>query len=233
MSDLITRVLLVEDEDDAREILSFYLNTIFDEVQIACDGYEGYELYKEYYEKKKNFDLVLTDIRMPNKDGLTMIDEITLLNENQKFIVVSAYKDEEYLLRSISLNVISYFVKPLDVKNIMQILKKVQTKVLEEKRKSIRLNIINLNSTYKYNKKTKLLYKGDKLVSLSKKETLLLEVLIENLKEIKTKEDLKEYIWKDKNILDTTLRTVIKRLKDKIKDDNFIISKKGMGYIIE
>ncbi len=38
MSDLITRVLLVEDEEDAREILEFYLDTIFDEVEIACDG---------------------------------------------------------------------------------------------------------------------------------------------------------------------------------------------------
>ncbi|WP_108063893.1 response regulator transcription factor [Poseidonibacter lekithochrous] len=234
MSDLITRVLLVEDEEDAREILEFYLDTIFDEVEIACDGQEGLDLYTKSYEENKAFDLVLTDIKMPNKDGLSMIDDITALNENQKFIIVSAYKDEEYLFRSIGLNVISYFVKPLEVKNIMEMLKKVKTKVLEDKSKQeVQVELINLNETYSFNTKTNLLYKGEELINLSKKETLLIQALITNIKEIKTKEFLKEFIWNDDKTSDATMRTVIKRVKDKVVDDDFIVSKKGLGYIIE
>lgn len=234
MSDLITRVLLVEDEEDAREILEFYLDTIFDEVEIACDGQEGLDLYTKSYEENKAFDLVLTDIKMPNKDGLSMIDDITALNENQKFIIVSAYKDEEYLFRSIGLNVISYFVKPLEVKNIMEMLKKVKTKVLEDKSKQeVQVELINLNETYSFNTKTNLLYKGEELINLSKKETLLIQALITNIKEIKTKEFLKEFIWNDDKTSDATMRTVIKRVKDKVADDDFIVSKKGLGYIIE
>ena len=234
MSDLITRVLLVEDEEDAREILEFYLDTIFDEVEIACDGQEGLELYTKSYEENKAFDLVLTDINMPNKDGLSMIDDITALNENQKFIIVSAYKDEEYLFRSIGLNVISYFVKPLEVKNIMEMLKKVKTKVLEDKSKQeVQVELINLNQTYSFNTKTNLLYKGEELINLSKKETLLILALITNIKEIKTKEFLKEFIWNDDKTSDATMRTVIKRVKDKVVDDDFIVSKKGLGYIVE
>ncbi|QKJ22429.1 response regulator transcription factor [Poseidonibacter lekithochrous] len=234
MSDLITRVLLVEDEEDAREILEFYLDTIFDEVEIACDGQEGLDLYTKSYEENKAFDLVLTDIKMPNKDGLSMIDDITALNENQKFIIVSAYKDEEYLFRSIGLNVISYFVKPLEVKNIMEMLKKVKTKVLEDKSKQeVQVELINLNETYSFNTKTNLLYKGEELINLSKKETLLIQALITNIKEIKTKEFLKEFIWNDDKTSDATMRTVIKRVKDKVADDDFIVSKKGLGYIVE
>lgn len=234
MSDLITRVLLVEDEEDAREILEFYLDTIFDEVEIACDGQEGLELYTKSYEENRAFDLVLTDIKMPNKDGLSMIDDITALNEDQKFIIVSAYKDEEYLFRSIGLNVISYFVKPLEVKNIMEMLKKVKTKVLEDKSKQeVQVELINLNETYSFNTKTNLLYKGEELINLSKKETLLIQALITNIKEIKTKEFLKEFIWNDDKTSDATMRTVIKRVKDKVSDDDFIVSKKGLGYIVE
>lgn len=234
MSEIITRVLLVEDEEDAREILSFYLETIFDEVEIACDGEQGLELYKKYHSENKTFDLVLTDIKMPNKDGLSMIDDITSLNENQKFIIVSAYKDEEYLFRSIGLNVISYFVKPLEVKNMMELLKKVKSKVLEDKSNiEPKIETLNLNSTYSFNTKTNLLYKGDELVDLSKKETLLVQALVTNIKEIKTKEFLKEFIWNDVKSSDATLRTVIKRVKDKIADNDFIVSKKGLGYIIE
>ncbi|MGP2657499.1 response regulator transcription factor [Malaciobacter sp. WC5094] len=235
MSEIITRVLLVEDEEDAREILEFYLDTIFDEVKISCDGEQGLELYKKYHDENKTFDLVLTDIKMPNKDGLTMVDDITQLNENQKFIIVSAYKDEEYLFKSIGLNVISYFVKPLEVKTVMQMLKKVKTKVLEDKslKQEILDEVINLNRTYSFNTKTNLLYKGDELINLSKKEVLLIQALITNIKEIKTKEYLKEFIWNDPNTSDATMRTVIKRVKDKVSDDDFIVSKKGLGYIVE
>jgi DNA-binding response OmpR family regulator len=234
MSEYITRVLLVEDEEDAREILSFYLDTVFDEVKIACDGEEGFDLYEKAYNENKTFDLVLTDIQMPNVDGLTMIENITRVNENQKFIIVSAYKDEEYLFKSINLNVISYFVKPLEVKNMMVMLKKVKSKVLEDKSNVIvEDELVLLNSTYKYNRKTKQLYKNDELVDLTKKEKLLIEALAKNIKEIKTKEYLKEFIWNDINTSDATMRTVIKRVKDKIADDDFIVSKKGLGYLIE
>ncbi len=234
MDKITTRVLLVEDEEDTREILSFYLDTIFDEVQIACDGQEGLNIYKKYYEEEKSFDLVLTDIKMPNKDGLTMVEDITKLNDEQKFIIVSAYKDEEYLFKSIGLNIISYFVKPLEIKTVMEILKKVKSKVLEDKSKNENLSeIINLNKTYSFNTKTNLLYKKDELIHLSKKETLLLKALITNIKQIKTKEFLKKSIWNDTNTSDATMRTVIKRVKDKVSDDDFISSIKGIGYIIE
>lgn len=233
MSDLITRVLLVEDEEDAREILSFYLDTIFDEIVIAKDGQEGYDYYEQSFKENKTFDLILTDIQMPNKDGLTMIEDITVLNDNQKFIIVSAFKDEEYLFRSIGLNVISYFVKPLEVKNMMEILKKVKTKVLEDKSKQeVEVEIITLNDRYSFNTKTNILFTKDETINLSKKETLLIQALVTNIKEIKTKEFLKEFIWNDSETSDATMRTVIKRVKDKIVNNDFIVSKKGLGYII-
>ena len=59
MSNITTRVLLVEDEDVARKTLSFYLNTIFDQVVVACDGDEASKIFKRDFEEKKIFDLVL------------------------------------------------------------------------------------------------------------------------------------------------------------------------------
>jgi DNA-binding response OmpR family regulator len=234
MDNLITRVLLVEDEEDAREILEFYLDTVFDEVSIACDGEQGLEIYKNAYDDKKAFDLVLTDIRMPNKDGLSMIEDITKINDDQKFIIVSAYKDEEYLFKSISLNVISYFVKPLEVKNMMEMLKKVKSKVLEEKSKIETIDeVLILNDSYTFNTKTNLLYNNDELINLSKKETLLIQALVSDIKNIKSKDFLKEFIWNDSKTSDATMRTVIKRVKDKISNNDFIVSKKGLGYIIK
>ena len=94
MQNFKTRVLLVEDEDLARKTLSFYLNTIFDEVILAKDGAEGLIAIKENFQNNENFDLVITDLNMPNINGMQMIDEILKLLPNQRFIIVSAHKNE-------------------------------------------------------------------------------------------------------------------------------------------
>ena len=233
----ITRVLLVEDEEDAREILGFYLDTIFDEVEIACNGEEGLDKFLQNEKDKKSFDVIVTDIQMPKKDGMTMIEEMATIKEDQKFIIVSAHKDEEFLFRSINLNVMGYFVKPLVVENIMQLLKKVKKSILEKteisQNEKTEFNLIKINDTFNYDKKKKLLFEANTMVSLSKKETLLLDAMIKRKNEINSIETLKMAVWNNNDISDATLRTAIKRLKDKIAKDDFIVSKKGLGYIIE
>ena len=234
MSEYKTRVLLVEDEDVARKTLSFYLNTIFDEVVVAVDGDEGFSKLKEAHEKNQNFDLVLTDLKMPNKNGMDMIDEILKLVPDQRFIIVSAHKNEEDLLRLINLRVLGYFVKPLNIDNMMEMLQKAKDEVLEDKKESdTNSNLIELNKTYTYNLTNSKLYCKENIVKLSKKESEILTVLIDNLGEVVSVEHFKKEVWGDINTNDSAFRTVMKRLKDKVIEDDFIISHKGYGYIIE
>ncbi len=223
-----TRVLLCEDEKDAREILSFYLNTIFEEVVVAEDGLEGLNTYKSNLENGTAFDLVLTDIKMPNMDGMEMLETIHALNKDQKFIIVSAYQDEEKLLKSINLRVLGYFVKPLNVDNVMNMLQKAKEEVLQERENNIKINAI-----YTYDKNEKLLYEEGKIVKLSKRETQVLDILMQSKGKIVPTDRFKEEIWGTTEKLDSTFRTVVKRLKDKVKRDDFILSRKGQGYMIE
>ncbi|NVJ54367.1 MAG: response regulator transcription factor [Campylobacteraceae bacterium] len=234
MKNYKTRVLLVEDEDVARKTLSFYLNTIFDEVVVACDGQEASNIFKKDFDENKTFDLVLTDLKMPNKDGISMIDDIRELVPNQRFIIVSAHKNEDDLLKLINLRVLGYFVKPLNIDNMMEMLKKAKEEVLAD---NAALNthevLITLNKRYTYDTKTDKLYNQESIVKLSKKELDILKVLIDNLGEVVPVEKFKQDVWNDINTNDSAFRTVMKRLKDKVKDDDFIISHKGYGYIIE
>lgn len=234
MKNYNTRVLLVEDEDVARKTLSFYLNTIFTEVVVACDGSEGSAIFKKNFENNQKFDLVLTDLKMPNKDGLSMIDDIRNLIPNQRFIIVSAHKNEDDLLKLINLRVLGYFVKPLNIDNMMEMLKKVKEEVLADNNESIKEDeLITLNKRYTYNKVDNKLYNAENIVKLSKKELDILKVLIDNLGNLVAVEKFKELVWNDINTNDSAFRTVMKRLKDKVKDDDFIISHKGYGYTIE
>ena len=223
-----TRVLLCEDEKDAREILSFYLNTIFEEVVVAEDGLEGLDIYKKSQENGTTFDLVLTDIKMPNMDGMEMLETIYKINNEQKFIIVSAYQDEEKLLKSINLRVLGYFVKPLNVDNVMGMLQKAKEDVLKDRESNIRINAI-----YTYDKHEKLLYEEGRIVKLSKRETQVLDILMRAKGKIVKTDTFKEEIWGSTEKLDSTFRTVVKRLKDKVKREDFILSRKGQGYMVE
>ncbi|AXH10856.1 transcriptional regulator [Malaciobacter halophilus] len=228
-----TRVLLVEDEELARKTLSFYLNTIFDEVVVACDGEEGSRKFQENHALNRAFDLVLTDIKMPNKNGIEMIDDILSLVPNQRFIIVSAHKNEDDLLKLINLRVLGYFVKPLNIDNMMEMLQKAKDEVLADRKTTVSEDFITINKTYTYNKTNDKLYNQETIVKLSKKEADILSVLIDNFGEVVSVESFKKLVWNDINTNDSAFRTVMKRLKDKVKDDDFIISHKGYGYIIE
>ncbi len=233
MKENITRVLLVEDEVDAREILSFYLNTIFEDVVVAEDGLDGLKIFKDNLEKGNFFDLVLTDIKMPRLNGMDMIEKMLELVEHQKFIIVSAYRDEEKLMKSINFRVLGYFLKPINVDNMMEILIKAKEEVLKEKQKLKENKLIKINKNFTYAIDEKLLYCNSSLVKLSKKETELLNKLVQNIGKIVTLEEFKLALWNDENKSDTTFRTVMKRLKDKINVQDFILSLKGQGYTIE
>lgn len=236
MQNFKTKVLLVEDEELARKTLAFYLNTIFDEVVVACDGADALEIIKKSFDKKENFDLIITDLNMPNVNGIQMIDEILKLIPNQRFIIVSAHKNEEDLLKLINLRVSGYFVKPLNIDNMMEMLQKAKEEVLLDKQPKIQEKtnkLLKLNNSYTFDLETNKLYNKGIIVKLSKKESEVLEILIENLGVLISVDKFKELIWNDITINDSSFRTVMKRLKDKIKDDDFIISHKGYGYIIE
>jgi DNA-binding response OmpR family regulator len=234
MENIFTRVLLVEDEDIARKTLGFYLNTIFDEVVVACDGEEGFNIFKENHDNNTNFDLVLTDLKMPNVDGMSMIDKILEILPNQRFIIVSAHKNEDDLLKLINLRVLGYFVKPLNIDTMMELLQKAKEEVTEEKVKSQKNNnLLKLNNTFTYDLNSENLYENNLVVKLSKKESDILDVLIKNIGNLITLEEFKKEVWDDLSISDSSFRTVMKRLKDKLKEDDFIISQKGFGYKIE
>lgn len=236
MQNFKTKVLLVEDEELARKTLAFYLNTIFDEVVVACDGADALEIIKKSFDKEENFDLIITDLNMPNVNGMQMIDEILKLIPNQRFIIVSAHKNEEDLLKLINLRVSGYFVKPLNIDNMMEMLQKAKEEVLLDKQPKIQEKtnkLLKLNNSYTFDLETNKLYNKGIIVKLSKKESEVLEILISNLGTLISVDRFKQEIWDNIDINDSSFRTVMKRLKDKIKDDDFIISHKGYGYIIE
>jgi two-component system, sensor histidine kinase and response regulator len=122
------KVLYVEDHVAAREALYMLLETIFPAVLVASNGLEGLEVYE-----KNEIDLIITDINMPEIDGISMIEKIRDKNKEVKIVVFSAHEKIEYLSRCIELGVDGFLTKPLNQQKYFQTLYKVVEQIHTKK----------------------------------------------------------------------------------------------------
>ena len=103
-------VLYVEDDDNTREQLEFFLSSKVSHLYVAKNGEEGFELFKQY-----NPDLVISDIQMPILDGISMSELIKNHNPDARILLITAFNDTDYLFKAIKLSISNYLTKPLDL----------------------------------------------------------------------------------------------------------------------
>lgn len=110
------RVLLVDDEAAVLEML---LSTIpwnqfgVEEILTAKNGIQALEQMQ-----RQNIDLLVTDIRMPNMDGLELLEKVCSLYPGTRFVILSAYSDFEYARRALQLGAENYLLKPLQEREL-------------------------------------------------------------------------------------------------------------------
>lgn len=126
------KVLLVEDEILTREglMMSIPWKEIgVEELVAAEDGEEGIKAAEEIKP-----DIVMTDVRMPRMDGITMAFEIRKINKKCRFIFISGYCDKEYLKSAIQLSAVNYIEKPVEIEEVIAALKQAMLQIIEQKR---------------------------------------------------------------------------------------------------
>lgn len=194
-------ILCVEDEDGIRKRLVNTLKYYFKDVLEACNGEDGYDLYLEYKP-----DIILSDIEMPNKNGIEMIQLIRENDLNTIVIMVTAYSNEEYLLDLINLHVNHYILKPVNSDNLL-------TGIIKGLGDRLTQNISFSKECYFDVQLYKLFYKKGEIL-LRKREIEFIILLHKN--KILNYEQIEEYIWKDKSMSMSALKTFIKELRQKL-----------------
>jgi len=127
------KLLYVEDNKEAREAIQPVLKSFFDNIKVAYDGQEGLEKFNQANQKHQKFDLVLTDINMPNMNGLEMSDEICEINPRQIIVVLSAHEELDYLEKLMELGVDKFILKPLDIDELVETFYKTILRLNKEK----------------------------------------------------------------------------------------------------
>ena len=168
------KLLYVEDDIQSREAMLRVFSRFFPDITIAVDGLDGLEKVKN-----NNFDLIISDINMPNMSGIEMLENIKKLNKNIYSIVLSANSDHKSFTETIKLGVRGYIIKPIDLTQLVDTLELAVEQINNEKQLSILKQYKNIVDTAaivsKSDKKGKITFANDKFCEISgySKEELL------------------------------------------------------------
>ncbi|MFJ7941808.1 response regulator transcription factor [Peribacillus sp. NPDC096622] len=223
------RILIAEDEEDMRKILSLHLNSKGYEVLEAKDGIEAVD------RAKQNIDLILLDIMMPGMDGLQVCKKIRS-QVACPIIFISAASNDMNKMKAFSLGGDDFISKPFSLKELMykiEALFKMKERLLQnyEENKRQRMIIDDLlvdisSREMMYNKQ---------VIPFTKKEFDLLVLLLSSPKQIFTKDQIYESIsgidgQGDANSVVEHIKNVRSKLSSAGFPDNYLQTVWGIGY---
>ena len=128
------KVLMVEDNEEARMQTLKMLKNFFTHIDVGVDGVDGLEKFKNHHDNTGSFyDLIISDINMPNMDGITMGKHIIAQNPQQEIIVLSAFNDKQNQEASLTVGIKQYIHKPIELHALISVIEST-VKTLQESR---------------------------------------------------------------------------------------------------
>lgn len=213
-------VLYAEDEDFLRENIKEALEFMLIDVVAVSNGEEAYEKYLELKP-----DIVIADIEMPILNGLKLVEKIRRDDKHTQIIITTAYEDTSYLIKAVELHLVKYLLKPLNIielKNALQI--------CVENLKDFN-NLRYLSETSYYDMSKRILTVKNNEVDLDFNEIKFLELLLKFPNQVVPYEQIENVIWEEGMDI-TNLRTLVKRLRDKLPKESIQnISKVGYKVV--
>ena len=215
------KVLIVDDEKDILEFLSYNLEKEGFIVHTALNGKSAIEKAK-----KHKPDLIILDVMMPEMDGITTCQEIRSIPEisNTLILFLTARSEEYSELAGFDAGADDYVAKPIKPKLLISRIKALlKRNKIKASPKNIQIGNIEINR-----EKFLLLYNKEE-IHLARKEFNLLYYLMTIPGKVFTREDIISEIWKDAFVGDRTIDVHVRKIREKI-GDKYIKTVKGVGY---
>jgi two-component system, OmpR family, alkaline phosphatase synthesis response regulator PhoP len=230
MSQSKASILLVEDEEHLQDALKLNLELEGYEVTTVADGSAALKAVENEY-----FDLIIMDVMMPEMDGISATESIRLRKNDVPILILSAKNSSSDRVLGLKKGADDYLTKPFNLEELL-----LRVEKLIEKNKKIH-DKESLGETFSFGKNSidfkaqiAVNYKGDK-IELSKKESMLLQLLIENKNEVVPREKILQVVW-GYNVYPTT-RTIDnfilnfrKYFEEDSRNPTYFQSARGVGY---
>ena len=231
------RILIVEDEKNIVDILSFNLGKEGYETLEAYDGAAGLQLALE-----QNPDLILLDLMLPKMNGFDVCRAIRQDNRSTPIIMLTAREEETDKVLGLELGADDYITKPFSMRELLARVKAnirrtemllsaapAQTAPAQAGRLDLGRIQIDINLL--------MAYKDNKALDLTQREYELLKFLASQPGKVFSREALMEHVWNYEGYVGDVraVDVAVRRLREKIEDDpaqpQFVVTRRGLGYL--
>lgn len=223
-------ILLVEDEENLHETLKLNLEMEGYSVTSAFTGTQAMKIVSEEY-----FDLIIMDIVLPEMDGITVTENIRINNNDVPVLILSAKNTGNDRVLGLKKGADDYLTKPF---NLEELLLRIDKLIVKNKKIADKDFVFDTYSfdgnTIDFKAQEATLDNGDK-VELSKKETMLLKLLIENKNQVVTREKILQSVWGYKvypntRTIDNFILNFRKYFEKDSRNPRHFHSVRGVGY---
>jgi len=218
-------ILIIEDEESIRDILSYSLRKEGFEIKEAASGREGLNLLRE-----SRPDLILLDLMLPDMSGFDVCRQLSV-NSKIPVIMITAKSDMLDKVLGMELGADDYITKPFSPKEVAYKMKAFFRRNQYQEKAHIMYQFGDIT----IDEAQGTVLKGDTLLSLTAKEFNILLFLIKNPNQIFSKARLYEAVWGETYLGNDNIMMVhMRHLREKIEDNpskpHYLVTVRGLGY---
>jgi DNA-binding response OmpR family regulator len=220
------KLLLVEDEKKVASFIKKGLEEEFHNVDIAHNGNEGAAMALQ-----KEYDLIILDIMLPYKDGITITKELRAQKITTPILLLTAKDKVQDKVEGLDAGADDYLTKPFDFEELIARVRALLRRTENEKTLVLKIKNLLLDT------QTHKLKIGNDVIDLTPKEYAILEFLMRNKNKVVSRTKLTQHVYEynfdpDTNVIDV----YINKLRSKVESDSgkeIIQTVRGVGYIIK
>lgn len=222
------RILLVEDEESIRETLKLNLELEGYEVVGATNGRKALELIGG-----QHFDLLLLDVMLPEVDGFTIAEQVRLNNPEVPILMLTAKDMAQDRVTGLKKGADDYLTKPFNLEELL-----LRVGILLRRRKRAQGEVLDTyefgNNKINFTTYEAQTFRGEQL-TLTKKEALLLKLLIERKNEVVSRNQILQAVWgydvfPSTRTIDNFILAFRKYFEEDPKNPRYFHSMRGVGY---
>ena len=223
-------ILLVEDEEHLHEALKLNLEMEGYEVDSAYDGGEALKQIQSAH-----YDLIILDIMLPSLDGFSITERLRLNNNQTPILILSAKNTSANRVQGLKLGADDYLTKPFNLEELLLRVAKLIQKQVQQAKTSPQMEHYQFQGhTIDFNASEVVLGSGQK-ITLTKRELLLLKLLIEQKNTVVTREKILHLVWgyqvfPNTRTIDNFILNFRKYFEIDPKQPKHFISMRGVGY---
>lgn len=255
------RVLIVEDNDDSRWLLSRACQTAGYTVSQAATGQEALDKLED-----RLFDVMLLDLHLPDMHGVEVLEEADSLQPDLVTIILTAKPTLDSAIAAVKGGVVDYLRKPVATRDVLEVIAANMAQRAERHRRLIELGTVGEElvddgpdkpsarqgqaddenvgkpelQLNRAKREVKIVHDGGRTIALTKSEAAVLAVLLEHAGDVQSSEALVHEAWGEElepAHASSIIRPLIFRLRQKIEEEpsnpHIIRTVRGSGYVIE